>query len=77
MHCNGKCYLMKKLKQAEEKEKKQERESQRTAFQLAMPSSPVAYHFTPVLFERHYSLAKIESPISCHFSIFQPPKQTC
>lgn len=22
MHCNGKCYLMKKLKQAEEKEKK-------------------------------------------------------
>jgi len=24
MHCNGKCYLMKKLKQAEEKEKRQE-----------------------------------------------------
>ena len=28
MHCNGKCYLMKKLRCAEEKEKKQE--SQRT-----------------------------------------------
>ncbi|WP_316752237.1 hypothetical protein [Pedobacter gandavensis] len=29
MHCNGKCYLVKKLKQAEEKEKKQEREAQK------------------------------------------------
>lgn len=77
MHCNGKCYLMKKLKQAEEKEKKQERESQRAAFQLAMPCSPVAFHFTPVLSERHYSPAKVENPISGHSSIFQPPKQSC
>lgn len=77
MHCNGKCYLMKKLKQAEEKEKKQERESQRAAFQLAMPSAPVAFHLSPIPFERHYSPAKVENPISCHFSIFQPPKQTC
>ncbi|GAA4198716.1 hypothetical protein GCM10022289_07900 [Pedobacter jeongneungensis] len=68
---------MKKLKQAEEKEKKQERESQRAAFQLAMPSSPISFHFTPLRPKRHYSLAKIESPISCHFSIFQPPKQAC
>lgn len=29
MHCNGKCYLTKKLKQAEEKEKRQERETQK------------------------------------------------
>lgn len=29
MHCNGKCYLTKKLKQAEEKEKRQEREAQK------------------------------------------------
>ncbi|WP_222538417.1 hypothetical protein [Pedobacter polysacchareus] len=29
MHCNGKCYLAKKLKQAEEKEKKQERDAQK------------------------------------------------
>lgn len=33
MHCNGKCYLAKKLKQAEEKEKKQERESIRKGTQ--------------------------------------------
>lgn len=29
LHCNGKCYLAKKLKQAEEKEKKQERDAQK------------------------------------------------
>lgn len=29
MHCNGKCYLANKLRQAEEKEKRQEREAQK------------------------------------------------
>lgn len=29
MHCNGRCYLAKKLKQAEEKEKKTEKETQK------------------------------------------------
>lgn len=29
MHCNGKCYLTNKLRQAEEKEKRQEREAQK------------------------------------------------
>ncbi|HZX59358.1 MAG TPA: hypothetical protein VFE54_11555, partial [Mucilaginibacter sp.] len=33
MHCNGKCYLMKKLKQAEEKEKSTERENLKNSFQ--------------------------------------------
>lgn len=32
-HCNGKCYLSKKIKQAEEKEKKQEQESQKKGIQ--------------------------------------------
>lgn len=33
LHCNGKCYLAKKLKQAEEKEKKQEQDGQKKSFQ--------------------------------------------
>ena len=33
MHCNGKCYLMKKLKDAQEKEKKQEQETQKKGAQ--------------------------------------------
>src|SRR6478752_4326672 len=35
LHCNGKCYLLKKVKQAEQKEEKQERESQKNLFQEA------------------------------------------
>ena len=32
MHCNGHCYLMNKLKQTQEKEKKQEREAQKSRY---------------------------------------------
>jgi hypothetical protein len=33
LHCNGKCYLMKKIKQAEDKQSNTERESQRNLIQ--------------------------------------------
>ncbi|WP_051760319.1 hypothetical protein [Pedobacter antarcticus] len=33
MHCNGKCYLTKKIKQAEEREKKEEQDGQKKNFQ--------------------------------------------
>ena len=33
MHCNGKCYLMKKIRQAEEKQNNAERESQKNLIQ--------------------------------------------
>jgi len=33
LHCNGKCYLMKKIKQAEDKQSKTEHESQRNLIQ--------------------------------------------
>lgn len=33
LHCNGKCYLMKKVTQAEEKEKSDERRTQKSLFQ--------------------------------------------
>lgn len=51
MHCNGKCYLMKKLKEAEDKEKKQEEASQKKGGQdvFILNSLPVIsfYEFTP------------------------------
>jgi hypothetical protein len=37
MHCNGRCFLMKKVKEAEDNEKKQERTSQQTRYQDALP----------------------------------------
>lgn len=35
LHCNGRCYLMKKLKQAEEKQSNEERQTQKNLFQEA------------------------------------------
>ncbi|WP_316735450.1 hypothetical protein [Pedobacter aquatilis] len=67
---------MSKLKQAEEKEKKQERENQRTAFMLAMPCQPISLafiSFAPA--EVHYPIGT-QKPISAFYAIFQPPKLT-
>lgn len=74
LHCNGKCYLMKKLKQAQDKEEKQERQSQQTQVQDALAVIPVIF--------RQYALAEIKFHIPASMgipqniknSIFQPPK---
>lgn len=74
MHCNGKCYLLKKLKQAEEKEKNQNRESQKNHFQEAMFAQKTTFHFSS-------SLIKIFYPAELSFalpryssSVFHPPQ---
>ncbi|MGA9651071.1 hypothetical protein [Pedobacter sp.] len=67
---------MKKLKAAEEKEKKQERDSQRTANPLFLPAQPVLLCFALPELRTGYFPAKIERPINCSISIFQPPKQS-
>lgn len=74
MHCNGKCYLMKKLKQAQDKEQKQERQAQKTQIQDALI-------VTPLKFER-YAFAELVlhipfttgMPQSIKDSIFHPPQ---
>src|SRR5476651_1035706 len=45
LHCNGKCYFMKKVKQAEEKEKNDERSSQKNLFQEALFSKNANIRF--------------------------------
>jgi hypothetical protein len=74
LHCNGKCYLMRKLKQAEQKEKAHESENQRPVLQpgmiveklaLAAPSFVIAKSLTAEL--------KFHLPERSD-SIFQPPK---
>ncbi|WP_374164567.1 hypothetical protein [Arcticibacter sp. MXS-1] len=46
LHCEGKCFLMKKLKQAEEKEQKQERDTQKNLVQdiFCTSQEQVAFH---------------------------------
>ncbi|MDF2434923.1 MAG: hypothetical protein JWP44_4554 [Mucilaginibacter sp.] len=39
MHCNGHCYFVRKIKEAQENEKKQDREDQKSRYQEALPVS--------------------------------------
>jgi hypothetical protein len=74
LHCNGKCYFMKKIKQAREKEKNDERQSQKNLFQEAL--------FTQKADVRFYSLVLRVMPVPNHrvalplvdLPIFQPPQ---
>jgi len=74
LHCNGQCYLMKKLKQAQDKEQKQERQSQKTQIQDALVVTPQVF--------KQYALAEIKfhipgsmgMPQSIKNSIFHPPQ---
>ncbi len=75
MHCNGKCYLMKKLKQAQDKEQKQERQSQKLQVQDAVVS-------TPLVFKRYaFAVVNLHIPVSTGMpqsiknSIFHPPQE--
>jgi len=75
LHCNGKCYLMKKIKQAEEKEKSEERQANKSLFQEAVvDTKTTAFNFHPKL------LAVIAITHSKFYlpqrstAIFHPPK---
>ena len=74
LHCNGKCYFMKKVKQAQEKENTDDRQSQKNLFQEAYCHQPFKIKFHSVLLS--------VTPIPNHHlqlpeqsrSIFQPPQ---
>jgi hypothetical protein len=74
LHCNGKCYLMRKLKQAEQKEKAHESENQRPVLQpglivekLAL-AAPSFFVTKSLVVEENFNLPERSS------TIFQPPK---
>jgi len=77
LHCNGKCYLMKKLKQAQEKEQKQENQVQKIQLQEAIVALPFNF--------KQYAIAAIHlriplttgMPLSQVSSIFHPPQISC
>ncbi|WP_207420466.1 hypothetical protein [Desertivirga brevis] len=74
LHCNGKCYLMKKIKLAEEKEKNQERRAQSNTFH-EVSSFPEYTISVPVSFVSISSFFEPESkPFNSSRAIFQPPR---
>lgn len=74
LHCNGKCYLAKKLKQTVEKEKNQERESKKNSFQEAFIALKKTIRFYPK-FIKIITIAELPFVLSKHSAtIFQPPQ---
>lgn len=78
MHCNGRCYLMKKVKQAEDNEKKQESKDLRNSFQVIWYLQAAAQQQRTALdadiaqrFKTHYAYAYYNQ---YNASIFRPPK---
>ena len=77
LHCNGKCYLMKKLKQAQEKEQKQENQNQKIQLQEAIVTLPFSF--------KQYAIAATHlrvplttgMPVSQINSISHPPQVSC
>lgn len=74
MHCNGHCYLMKKLKQMADKEKSAERDNIKNNIQVAICSANSTINFIPqtgrtaFIPETQFSLPQRNT------TIFQPPK---
>jgi hypothetical protein len=74
LHCNGKCYFMKKIKQAEQKENADNRQAQKNLFQEAFFQPIATIKFHSVLL----SITKVPNkrlvlPVQPS-SIFQPPR---
>lgn len=74
LHCNGQCYLMKKMKQADEKERSDERQTQKSMLQEVFFATATTITFHSKL------LQVIATPYHSHVLsvqpgvIFQPPQ---
>ncbi|TSD63455.1 hypothetical protein FFF34_017850 [Inquilinus sp. KBS0705] len=74
LHCNGKCYFMKKIKQAQDKENSENRQSQKNLFQEACFNQPLKIKFQSVLLSvTPIPNFRIILPQQVR-SIFQPPR---
>ncbi|GAB2688793.1 hypothetical protein GCM10027037_09200 [Mucilaginibacter koreensis] len=74
LHCNGKCYLMKKLKQAEEKQNSTEKESQKNLFQEAFFAAQPKVVFSSLLIQVINAPYCEATPESVPAAIIHPPQ---
>jgi hypothetical protein len=74
MHCNGRCYLMKKIKAAEEKQAANERETQKNLLQETYFEKPGQVKFyTSVIAVLQIPNNRFHLPDG-HGAIFRPPQ---
>ncbi len=74
LNCNGRCFLAEKLKKAQEKEKKQEKELQKSCFQEAFVTSNKGFFFQTTLIDIINTEEIIPSLSKRSSFIFHPPK---
>ena len=76
LQCKGKCYLTKKLKQADEKEKSQERDSQKNRFFEALIQDKAKTNFDLQLLYVIISTAVLQQKLTTYTaSVFHPPQK--
>ena len=74
LHCNGKCYFMKKMKEADDKQAAGERETQKNLLQETyFETAGQVKFFTRVIGILHVSNSRIQLPQG-HSSILRPPQ---
>ena len=80
LHCNGHCYFMKKIRQAEENEKKEAAKDNLNRLEVSFFQEPFQFTFpVPVILESGArSYPKYTYHYSSHYldAIFRPPKQS-
>jgi len=74
LHCNGKCYFMKKIRQAQERDKNEERQSQKNFFQEALFCQKDNFRFySQILQVMQVPGYRIILPV-VSLPIYQPPR---
>lgn len=74
MHCNGQCYLMKKYRQAQERERNHDRQLQRNLLQNINVISIADIKFHNTLLQIISTPYRPLEPIIFSGSVFHPPK---
>lgn len=74
LHCNGKCYLIKKLKQAQDKEEQETRQFQKIQLQEAIVSLPFLFTSFTVPLPLLAVPRCTGIPVSTERAIFHPPQ---
>lgn len=74
LNCNGRCYLMKKIKQAEEKERSTERQIQKSLFQDAFITGGYIINFQSELLQQINSNYTALQPQQVTLSLLRPPQ---
>ena len=74
LHCNGKCYFMKKIKQAHEKEKSEESQSQKNRIQETFFEIACDFKFHNILLQIVNTPYRVSDQSVISNSFFRPPQ---